>query len=79
VLDYGNPAAAAPRDDARALPYLDDRLPTATLGATRPVPSPPQAPWVPSQFLATWATIAMAGLALGSLGWRMARGLRTAA
>jgi hypothetical protein len=79
VLDYGNPAAAAPRDDARALPYLDDRLPTATLGATRPVPAPPQAPWVPSQFLATWATIAMAGLALGSLGWRMARGLRTAA
>jgi hypothetical protein len=31
-----------------------------------------------SQSLATWATTAMAGLALASLGWRMARGLRPA-
>jgi len=78
VLDYGNPGAAAPREDARALPFLGDRLPTATLGATRPVPAPPSAPWMASQSLATWATTAMAGLALASLGWRMARGLRPA-
>jgi hypothetical protein len=78
VLDYGNPSAAVPREDARALPFLDDRLPAATLGATRPVPSPPPSPWLASQLFATWATTAMAGLALGSLGWRMARSLRTA-
>ncbi len=78
VLDYGNPGAAAPREDARALPFLGDRLPTATLGATRPVPAPPSSPWIASQSLATWATTAMAGLALASLGWRMARGLRPA-
>jgi hypothetical protein len=78
VLDYGNPGAAAPREDARALPFLGDRLPTATLGATRPVPATPSAPWMASQSLATWATTAMAGLALASLGWRMARGLRPA-
>lgn len=78
VLDYGNPAAAAPREDGRAVPFLGDVLPTATLGATRPVPAPPSTPWVLSQLLATWATTAMAGLAFASLGWRMARGLRTA-
>jgi len=78
VLDYGNPAAAAPREDARALPFLGDRLPTATLGPTRPVPAPPSSPWIAAQSLATWATTAMAGLALASLGWRMARGLRPA-
>jgi hypothetical protein len=42
------------------------------------VPVPASSPWLASQFLATWATTVMAGLALGSLGWRMARGLRTA-
>jgi hypothetical protein len=78
VLDYGNPGAPAPREDARALPFLGDALPTATLGATRPVPVPASSPWLATQFLATWATVAMAGLALGSLGWRMARGLRAA-
>jgi uncharacterized protein DUF3999 len=77
VLDYGNPAAVAPREDPR-VPLRREPLPTATLGATRPVPAPPSAPWAVSQLFATWATTAMAGLALGSLGWRMARGLRTA-
>jgi hypothetical protein len=78
VLDYGNPAAGAPREDARVPPLLGDPLPTAVLGATRPVPAPPSSPRVASQLFASWATTAMAGLALGSLGWRMARGLRTA-
>jgi hypothetical protein len=79
VLDYGNPAAIAPREDARVPPLLADPLPTATLGATRPVPAPTSSPWLASRLFATWATTAMAGLVLGSLGWRMARGLRTAA
>ena len=77
VLDYGNPHAAAPHEDTRAVPSLGDAMPTATLGPTRPVPALPSQPWAMSQLLATWATTAMAGLALGSLGWRMARGLRT--
>lgn len=78
VLDYGNPGAAPPREDGRAVRFLDDRLPTATLGATRPVPLPRSSSWIASQSFAMWATTAMAALALGSLGWRMARGVRTA-
>jgi hypothetical protein len=78
VLDYGNPGAPAPREDGRALRFLDDRLPTATLGATRPVSLPRSSPWIASHSLATWATTAMAALVLGSLGWRMARGVRAA-
>ena len=76
VLDYGNPAAVAPREDARAPRWLDGRLPTATLGATRPVPMPRSSPWIASRSLTTWATMAMAALVVGSLGWRMARGVR---
>jgi len=79
VLDYGNPAAVAHRADARIPPLVANPLPTATLGATRPVPAPPSSPWMASQLVATWATTTMAGLVLGSLGWRMARGLRAAA
>jgi hypothetical protein len=74
VLDYGNPRAPAPRDDARALSALArDALPTATLGTARTVPVTAPPPWMASQPLATWATTAMAGLALASLGWRMVR------
>jgi hypothetical protein len=78
VLDYGNPGAPTPREDARALRFLDDPLPTATLGATRPLSFARSSPWIASHSLATWATMAMAALTLGSLGWRMARGGRTA-
>ena len=78
VLDYGRPGAAAPREDARALPFLDERLPTVTLGATRPVSVPRPSPWTASRSLTTWATTAMAVLTLGSLGWRMTRGVRAA-
>jgi hypothetical protein len=75
ALDYGNPRAPAPRDDARALAALArDALPTATLGAARTVPVTAPTPWMASQPLATWATTAMAGLALASLGWRMVSG-----
>jgi hypothetical protein len=49
-------------------------LPTAKLGAARAVPMPVPPPWMAVQPLARWATIAMAGLALASLGWRMVRG-----
>jgi uncharacterized protein DUF3999 len=75
VLDYGNPRAPAPRDDARALSILArDALPTATLGSVRTVPVTAPTSWLASPPLATWATMAMAGLALASLGWRMVRG-----
>ena len=75
VLDYGNPRAPAPRADARALSALAGAaLPTATLGAVRTVPVTAPTPWMGLQPLARWSTIAMAGLALASLGWRMVRG-----
>jgi hypothetical protein len=76
VLDYGNPSAAAPRYDvARALTSLGgERLPEATLGDAQRVPAPPRSPWLASQPIVRWASLAMAGLALGSLLWRMARG-----
>jgi uncharacterized protein DUF3999 len=80
VLDYGNPAAAAPRYDvARAMTDLGgDKLPEATLGTARPVPAPPPAPWLASQPIVMWASMAMAVLVLGSLLWRMACSVRTA-
>jgi hypothetical protein len=80
VLDYGNPSAAAPRYDiARTLAYLGgDPLPEAALGAAAPVPAPPRAPWLASQPIAMWTSMAMAMLALGSLLWRMARAVRPA-
>lgn len=75
ALEYGNPRAPAPREDARAAAVLTrEALPTATLGAARTVPVPASRPWMASQPLATWATATMAGLALASLGWRMLRG-----
>jgi hypothetical protein len=79
VLDYGNPSAAAPRYDvARALTYLGgERLPEATLGGAERVPAPAASMWLASQPIAMWASMAMAVLALGSLLWRMARGVRT--
>ena len=73
TLDYGNPRAPAARDDARALSALADTLPKATLGATRTVPVTTPTRWMSLQPLATWATTAMAALALASLGWRMVR------
>lgn len=80
VLDYGNPSAAAPRYEvARAQTSLGgERLPRATLGTTQRVPAPTPAPWLASRPVVTWASMVMAGLALGSLLWRMARGVRTA-
>ena len=79
VLDYGNPRAAAVRADVRALSALGgDALPAATLGAAKSVPVTAPAPWMASPPLATWATMAMTGLALASLGWRMVRGRATA-
>lgn len=78
VLDYGNPAATAPRYDVtRAVAYLgSDALPQATLGAANPVPRPEPSAWLASQPVVMWASMAMAVLALGSLLWRMARGVR---
>jgi hypothetical protein len=78
VLDYGNPAAPAPRHDvARALAKLGGaRLPAATLGTVQRVPAPRPAPWLASQPIVMWASVAMAALTLASLLWRMARGVR---
>lgn len=78
VLDYGNPSATAPRYDvARAMTYLGgQKLPEATLGPAQPVPKPQTSAWLASQPVVMWATMAMAVLALGSLLWRMARGVR---
>ncbi len=75
VLDYGNPRAAAPREDARAAAASVDRiaLTTATVGAVRAVPVPLATRWIPTHVLAAWATTAMTALTLASLGWRMAR------
>jgi hypothetical protein len=79
VLDYGNPSATPPRYDvARALGYLGgERLPEAVLGTAQRVPAPVPSPWLASQPVVMWASMAMAALALGSLLWRMARGVRT--
>ena len=78
VLDYGNPSATTPRYDvARAPGYLGgERLPEATLGSVQRVPAPPPPPWLASQPIVMWASMAMAVLTLGSLLWRMARGVR---
>ncbi|HXU90857.1 MAG TPA: DUF3999 family protein [Methylomirabilota bacterium] len=75
VLDYGNPRAVAPREDARAAVASVDRiaLTTATVGAVRAVPAPPVTRSMPAHTLAAWSTTAMAALALASLGWRMVR------
>lgn len=80
VLDYGNPSATAPRYDvARAMTYLGgQKLPEATLGPAQPVPKPQASAWLTSQPVVMWASMAMAVLALGSLLWRMARGVRAA-
>jgi Protein of unknown function (DUF3999) len=80
VLDYGNPSAPAPRYDiARAMTYLGGQpLPAATLGAAQPVPRPAASAWLTSQPVVMWASMAMAVLVLGSLLWRMARGVRAA-
>ena len=77
VLDYGNPAASAPRYDVtRALPHLGGaRLPQATLGVSQPVPMAPPSAWLASRPVVMWTNMAMAALALGSLLWRMARGV----
>lgn len=78
VLDYGNPSATTPRYDvARAPGYLGgERLLEATLGSVQRVPAPPPPPWLASQPIVMWASLAMAVLTLGSLLWRMARGVR---
>ena len=80
VLEYGNPAAATPRYDlARTIAYLgDEALPGATLGPAQPLPTPTPrpSPWLDSQPVVMWATMAMAVVALGALLWRMARGVR---
>jgi hypothetical protein len=74
VLDYGNPRATAPRAETRVGGRVGrDGLATATVGAVRAVPGPAQTPWLAAQRLAAWATMAMAALAFGSLGWRMIR------
>jgi hypothetical protein len=73
TLDYGNPRAPAARNDARAPSALADTLPKATLGVARTVPVTTPRRWMSLQPLATWATTAMAALALASLGWRMVR------
>jgi hypothetical protein len=74
VLDYGNPSAAAPRHDERALAALrGSRLPAATLASAQRVPTLPPSPWPGSPPLATWASLTTALVVLGSLLWRLAR------
>ena len=81
VIEYGNPAATAPRYDVtRALPYLSSgqRLPQATLGASQVVARRQPVAWLASQPVVMWTNMAMAGLVLASLLWRVAGGWRLA-
>lgn len=78
ALEYGHRSASPPRYDVTRFAAAFGRaLPEATLGSAQEAPPPPPAE-PRAQPLAMWASMAMAALALGSLLWRMARGMRAA-
>jgi len=78
VLDYGNPAAGPPNAGlaGTVAHAAGGRLPEVRLGSIQGVQVPPPTAWVASRPLVVSASMAMALLALGSLLWRLARGVR---